>query len=157
MRKISCLLLVVGATLLSACATTYVQPQPNTVHAIVQGSDQRSSLFSWRTNNIDSIDNKSVVTFLFSQPRLRVQPGNHLFVSQVTFKRGFLSNQYYGLVSFTANVKPGQSYQVKSAINGTTIQAWLEDSYGHRASTVGTGSYSIVPDNNPVVIVDVKR
>lgn len=150
--KFRSIILAVVVSLLTSCATTYIQPQPNSIYALIQGSKVSSGVFNWVISDIDSIDNKSVSSLFSPTPKLRIQPGHHNIVANVRFLRGFMSNQYYGLVSINADIKASASYQIKATVQGTNVSAWLEDSAGHRASNVGSAPYSVLPQNQTIIM-----
>lgn len=146
--SLACLLVISGCV----SSLTYVQPKPTVAHATVQGVQVRESLFTWRFNKIDAIDDKAVNSFFNVSPKLRIAPGKHTFVANVSFARGFASQQYYGLVEFNADIKAGVAYLVKSVVKGKSVQAWIEDPQGHRAGNVGSSGYNVIPQAQTVII-----
>ncbi|MFA5960341.1 MAG: hypothetical protein WC785_07470 [Tatlockia sp.] len=125
---------------LAGCVTIYEPPKYGEPTATVQGMKD-NGLFNWSVIAVTEIDNHSVGFKMTPAGTLRIYPGNHMLTLNSQFKRGPFSPVYFAVIDVSANFKASQHYKIKSNVDGSRLNAWVEDANGHRVSPISSSNY----------------
>lgn len=139
-------LCLAGLAMISGCATSdkYALAEPASDQAaFIASTFERESTFVWIRIVPVTIDDKYVeVSGWTGLPAdtIKAPSGPHKISVELTFNRGFGSPQLGSQISFESNLGIGASYTLRGRVTGMQAEAWLDDTTGKIASTVGRSS-----------------
>lgn len=116
--------------ILSGCSTFGVGIHEVTASydvAIVKGSFNRESAFTWMSFSLYSINGEKVPYGFFSAPPpVKLVPGKHSLVVLASFNNG-IGAPSEAKVSLLVDLKGGTTYQISGTVSGNHVEAWLDN------------------------------